>query len=67
MCADVIHFGACATAFGGGAVAQNKTATVTLEGDGTNDNPYKIGDYAQLVEFADIVNGTSGKTQNRNA
>ena len=67
MCADVIRFGACATAFGGGAVAQNETATVTLEGNGTNTNPYKIRDYAQLVEFADIVNGTNGKTQNQNA
>lgn len=57
MCADVIRFGACAMACGGVVAAENETKTVTLEGGGTITNPYKIGNYAQLLEFATLVNG----------
>ena len=32
-------------------------ASATLQGSGTSDEPYQIGDYAQLKEFADLVNG----------
>lgn len=37
--------------------AQNEIGTVTLEGDGTSTNPYKIENYSQLLEFAALVNG----------
>jgi len=52
---------------GGVAVAQTEPETVTLEGDGTSTNPYKIGNYAQLVKFANIVNGEKGETKKSNA
>ena len=42
---------------GGVVAAENETKTVTLDGDGTSTNPYKIGNYAQLLEFAALVNG----------
>lgn len=58
MCADVIRYGACATACGGGVAAENETTvSVTKTGDGISTNPYKIGNYSQLLEFADLVNG----------
>lgn len=41
----------------GVVAAQNEIGTVTLEGDGTSTNPYKIENYSQLLEFAALVNG----------
>ena len=32
--------------------------TLNGKGDGTESNPYQISTYAELKEFADIVNGT---------
>ena len=37
------------------------------EGTGTLDDPYQIESYAQLKEFADIVNGTGDYSGNANA
>ena len=34
-----------------------------LSGGGTAADPYKISSYAELKDFADIVNGTNGKTK----
>ena len=34
------------------------------EGNGTSENPYKIGTAAELKAFRDIVNGLNGETQN---
>lgn len=51
----------------GVVAAENEPEPVTLEGDGTSANPYKIGNYAQLVKFANIVNGDNGETKKSNA
>ena len=42
---------------GGVVAAENETGTVTMLGDGTSTTPYQIGNYAQLVKFAALVNG----------
>ena len=39
----------------------------TMEGNGTEDKPYRIEDYADLKAFAEIVNGTGGQDANRDA
>ncbi len=39
----------------------------SLKGKGTSDDPYQIGSVADLISFADIVNGANGASQNLNA
>ena len=39
----------------------------TMEGNGTEDKPYQIEDYADLKAFAEIVNGNNGQGANPSA
>ena len=49
-----------------GVNAPTETA-YALTGDGSTDNPYRIGTRAELEKFRDIVDGLNGETQNPDA
>ncbi|MBO4894065.1 MAG: Ig-like domain repeat protein [Clostridia bacterium] len=50
-----------------GTAAAGGVSVSALSGSGTADDPYQIESYSDLKEFADIVNGENGKTQNPSA
>ncbi len=55
------------TNFAGLGPEPQKAKAATMQGTGESSDPYQISNYAQLKEFADIVNGTNGQVRNRNA